>query len=86
MKIGGEYKLTHIGLRHWQKFAREMRIEPDELVESLLSMAKRIPDEVNDARARVRDEGLKEAIIDRLSAQLVTRARECQRILEGVSA
>ncbi len=86
MKIGGEYKLTHIGLRQWQKFAREMRIEPDKLIELLLSMAKKIPDEVNAARVRAREEGLKEAIIEPLATQLVKRARECQRMLESVSA
>jgi serine/threonine-protein kinase HipA len=26
MKVGGEYKLTQIGLREWQKFARETRL------------------------------------------------------------
>ncbi len=86
MKIGGEYKLTHIGLHQWQKFARDMRIEPDRLVELLVAMAKQIPDEVNAARARAREDGLKEAIIDGLAAQLVKRARECQWVLESVSA
>lgn len=86
MKIGGEYKLNHIALRQWQKFAREMRIEPNELIELLVAMAKRIPDEVNVARARAREEGLKEAIIDNLATQLVKRAGQCQRTLEAVSA
>ncbi len=81
MKIGGEYKLSQIGLRQWQKFAREMRIEVDELVELLASMAKQLPDEVNAARARAREEGLDDAIIERLAAQLVKRANECRRWL-----
>jgi serine/threonine-protein kinase HipA len=86
MKIGGEYKLSHIGPRQWQKFAREMRMDAEELVEVLVWMAKQLPDEVNAARARAREEGLKEAVIGRLAAQLVKRAGECQRILESVSA
>ncbi len=86
MKIGGEYKLIAIGRAQWQKFAREMRIEPDELLELLMAMAKQIPDEVNAARARAREEGLKAAIIEGLATQLVKRARECQRVLESVSA
>jgi len=86
MKIGGEYKLNHIGLRQWQKFAREIRIEADELIELLVSMAKQIPDEVHTARARAREEGLKEATIERLATQLVERAGECQRMLESASA
>lgn len=83
MKIGGEYKLSHIGLRHWQKFAREMRMEAHKLIALLLSMAKRIPGEVNIARARAREEGLKETVIERLAANLVTRAGECRRVLES---
>jgi serine/threonine-protein kinase HipA len=86
MKIGGEYKLIAICRAQWQKFAREMRIEPDELLELLMGMAKQIPDEVNAARARAREEGLKAAIIEGLATQLVKRARECQRVLESVSA
>ena len=58
MKVGGEYKLSLIGLRQWQKFAREMRIDTDALVERLAAMAERLPDEVNAARAGARSEGL----------------------------
>ena len=47
MKIGGEYKVELIGLRQWQKFAREVRTNVDQLVEVLISMAKRLPDEVS---------------------------------------
>ena len=83
MKIGDEYKISQIGLRQWQKFAREVRVEADELVELLVSMAKQLPDEVNTARARAREEGLDEAIIERLATQLIERAGECERVLAG---
>ena len=83
MKIGGEYKLSLIGLRQWQKFAREVRVEADELVKLLASMAKRLPDEVSTARTRAREEGLDEAIIERLATQLIERAGECGRSLSG---
>ena len=36
MKIGGEYKLTQIGLRQWQKFARKARVNPDGLIENAI--------------------------------------------------
>jgi serine/threonine-protein kinase HipA len=83
MKIGGEYKLKDIGLRQWQKFAREARVEPDELIARLTSMAKQLPDEVNAARKRARDQGLDAPIIERLAAKLVERAGECERRLSG---
>ena len=80
MKIGGEYKLSQIGLRQWQKFAREMRLDADELVERLSSMAKQLPDEANAARRRAGEEGLDDAIIERLATQLIERADECRRV------
>lgn len=83
MKIGGEYKLSLIGLRQWQKFAREVRVEADKLVELLASMAKQLPDEVNAARTRACEEGLNAAIVERLATQLIERAGECGRSLSG---
>jgi serine/threonine-protein kinase HipA len=83
MKIGGEYKLAQIGLRQWQKFAREVRIDADKLVDGLITMAKQLPDEANAARARARDEGLTNVLIDRLAEQLAARAGECRRLLQA---
>jgi serine/threonine-protein kinase HipA len=83
MTIGGEYKLRQIGVRQWQKFAREMRLGVDELIARLGSMAKQLPDEANEARTRAQAEGLDNAIIDRLATQLIERANECQRKLAG---
>ena len=81
MKIGGEYKVSQIGLRQWQKFAREVRADVGQLVEVLISMAKQLPDEVTAARSRAREEGLDNALIERLATQLIDRAQECQRSL-----
>jgi serine/threonine-protein kinase HipA len=83
MKIGGEYKLSHIALRQWQKFARETRVDAGKVAEILTRMAGQLPDEVNAVRRRAREEGLDEAIIERLAAQLVERAVQCRRMLAG---
>jgi serine/threonine-protein kinase HipA len=83
MKIGGEYKVSLIGLRQWQKFAREVRANVDRLVEVLISMAKQLPDEVAAARSHAREEGLDNVLVDRLATQLIDRAHECQRLLGG---
>jgi len=85
MKVGGEYKLGRIGLRHWQKFARETRLNGDELIARLASMAGQLPDEAADARTRAQAEGLDKAIIDRLAKRLIERAAECERVLAGKS-
>jgi serine/threonine-protein kinase HipA len=83
MKIGGEYRVELIGLRQWQKFAREVRTNADQLVEVLISLAKHLPDEVASARTLAREEGLDNALIDHLAKQLIDRAHECQRSLGG---
>lgn len=81
MKIGGEYKLSLIGRHQWEKLAREVRANADELVERLAGMARQLPDEVNAVRARAHEEGLDAPIIDRLAAQLIDRAAECLKSL-----
>jgi serine/threonine-protein kinase HipA len=81
MMIGGEYKISQIGLRQWQKFAREVRVDADELTERLREMAKRLPDEATAARARATEEGLGHALIEHFVKQLIERAGRCQRIL-----
>ncbi|MBV9970660.1 MAG: type II toxin-antitoxin system HipA family toxin, partial [Xanthobacteraceae bacterium] len=83
MKIGGEYKLTQIGSRQWQKFARKARVNADELIDRLTSMAKQIPDEVTSASARAREEGLDATVVERLTKQLIERAGACERALTG---
>jgi serine/threonine-protein kinase HipA len=81
MKVDGEYKLSLIGLRQWQKFAREMRIDTDALVERFAAMAERLPDEVNVARAGARGAGLDAPIIERLAKELIERADACRKSL-----
>jgi serine/threonine-protein kinase HipA len=84
MKVGGEYKLNQIGLRHWLKFAREMRVDADQLIASLMKMAAQISDEVSAVRKRASAEGLKTPVIDRLSEKITARAKECQGLLGKV--
>lgn len=85
MKIGGDYKLSQIGLHQWQKFARETHIDADQLVERLAAMTKRLPDEVNAARAITKQEGLGGPTIERLAKNLISRASECLKALGGGS-
>ncbi|MCP3392387.1 type II toxin-antitoxin system HipA family toxin [Bradyrhizobium sp. CCGB12] len=82
MKVGGEYKLSQIGLRQWQKFAREARVDADELTATLVSMAAQIPDLVTDIRARAQKDGLENAVIGRLAKALSTRAKDSERLLK----
>lgn len=81
MKIGEEYQLLQIGLRQWQKFAREVRLDADEVIERLVGMADRLPDEINSARARAQKEGLNHTIIHKLAECLTKRAAKCRESL-----
>jgi serine/threonine-protein kinase HipA len=82
MKVGGEYKLNQIGLRQWQKFAREVRLDADKVRTGLIHMAEQLPDAVNAVRAQAQKEGLDNAIIGRLADQLIARAKDCVRLLQ----
>ncbi|UFW88471.1 type II toxin-antitoxin system HipA family toxin [Bradyrhizobium barranii] len=83
MKIGGDYKLSQIGLRDWQKFARETRLDPDKVIAGLISMAEQLPDIVAAVREQARKDGLDNAIIGRLAEHLIARAGQCRRLLGG---
>jgi len=81
MKVGDEYKLSQIGLRQWQKFAREARIDADKLIDTLIAMSKQLPDGATAAQSRAREEGLVEVTVERLVTQLIKRAGDCGRLL-----
>lgn len=82
MKVGGEYRLRDIGLREWQKLAREIRFDEDELIAALRMMARQLPDQIRTASAQAHEEGLAKPIIDRLAAALTERALACQKALD----
>ncbi|MGM4954316.1 type II toxin-antitoxin system HipA family toxin [Bradyrhizobium barranii] len=81
MKIGGDYKLSQINLRDWQKFARETRLDPDKVIAGLISMAEQLPDIVATVRKQAQKDGLDNAIIGRLAEHLIARAGQCRRLL-----
>ncbi|WP_377827934.1 type II toxin-antitoxin system HipA family toxin [Bradyrhizobium lupini] len=84
MKIGGDYKLSQISLRDWQRFARETRLDPDKVVAGLISMAEQLPDIVAAVRKQAQKDGLDNAIIGRLADHLIARANQCRRLLGGI--
>lgn len=81
MRIGGEYLLENIVGRHWERLARELRLDFGMLHDRLLTMAKRLPDEANAAHGQAKKDGLDNPIIDHLVEALTNRAAYCVRIL-----
>ncbi len=82
MKIGGEYQLRNIGLRHWQKLATELRLDEEKLIDRIRAMAQAMPDQAAAIQKQIEEEGLSHVTITRLCKRLATRAVACQRILQ----
>jgi len=83
MKIGGEYRLSNIGLRHWQRMATELRLNEEALIDRVRAMAATLPDTVTEVQARTGEEGLSHVTILKLAERLKLRAVSCLRILQS---
>lgn len=82
MKVGGEYRLRDIGLRHWQKLAAELRLDEAKLIDRIRGMAQALPDQVTTIQGEVEGQGLSHVTITRLCKRLKARAAACQRLLK----
>lgn len=82
MKIGGEYRLRNIGLRHWQKLATELRLDDLKLINRIRTMAQALPDLVTTIQEQIEAQGLSHVTVRRLCTRLKTRASACQKILQ----
>jgi serine/threonine-protein kinase HipA len=82
MKIGGEYGLRNIAKRQWKKLAAETHLNSEDLVRTLLTMAKSMPDHVATVQKGSKQGGLTHPIIDRLSERLIAWAKECEDRLQ----
>lgn len=81
MKIGGEYRVRDIGPRQWRTLASDLRLDPDETIERVRGLASLVPERAAIIRDRVKKEGLRHKIIDRLGDALASRAEKCRRTL-----
>lgn len=83
MRIGGEYRVSNIGLRHWHRLAADVRTDPDSLVARITAMAAAFPDLVATIQKEVEDEGLTHRTISVLAQRLKTRVKLCQARLQA---
>jgi serine/threonine-protein kinase HipA len=81
MKLGGEYRLNDIGLRQWQKLAKEVRRDPDSVIARVGALADMVSERVPDVAQQLAGEGLKHSILARLSKGLTERAAHCKKLL-----
>jgi serine/threonine-protein kinase HipA len=77
MKIGGESRLGYVQVRHWERFAAEVGLPPEEVLEICESVAAETPDRFADVVAAARSEGLDHPIIERLIDAIAGHAGAC---------
>ena len=82
MKVGGEYRVANITLRHWRKLAAEIRADEDRLIARIKTMVTELPDTISQVDKQIRKEGLAHDLPSRLVQALVNRARDCQRLMD----
>lgn len=83
MKIGGQYQVARIGRHEWEKFAAEHRLDKDGLNETIVTMAKALPDLAGGLDEEMRRQGISNAITGKLAQSLTVRSQECLAQLEG---
>ncbi|MDE2981298.1 MAG: type II toxin-antitoxin system HipA family toxin [Gemmatimonadota bacterium] len=77
MKIGGESRLGYIQVRHWERFAAEVGLPPDEVLGICESVAIETPDRLADVVAAARSEGLDHPVVERLKEGITKHASAC---------
>jgi len=82
MKIGGEYRLRNITLRHWDRLAADVHTDRDALIDRIGTMAAGFPDLVATIQTQVEAQGLSHPTISSLAQRLKSRAKLCQAHLE----
>ena len=82
MKIGGEYRLADIGLRHWRRFADENRLDFDVVMGRIEAFANQLPDLAATVRDQIAAEGAAHVLNDKLAAIFAERAKWVRAQLE----
>jgi serine/threonine-protein kinase HipA len=83
MKVGGQYLVSLIGRHEWEKFAAEHRLDKDRLLETIVTMAKALPDLAGRLDAEMRQQKISNALTQKLAHSLAVRSRECLAQMEG---
>ncbi|MCA6258840.1 MAG: hypothetical protein IM650_12190, partial [Phenylobacterium sp.] len=81
-KIGGEYRLSEIGIRHWVKFADENGIDFDHVRSRTASMADQLPDLAKTVRDEIAKAGAAHPLLDKLTTVFVDRSAWVKTQLE----
>ena len=77
MRIGSKYRVRDIRREHWESLADEARLPPDEVIDRVRDLARRVPDLAADVRRELEADGLPRDVVTRLSDGVAGHAREC---------
>jgi serine/threonine-protein kinase HipA len=75
MKIGGEYRLSDIGLRHWKRFADENRLDFDAVRTRIEAIAAQLPDLALSVQNQLARKWTSHALTQKLVAVFTDRSK-----------
>ncbi len=81
MKLGGEYRIRDTSVRSWIKLAQEIGSPGEKVVETVRSLANRLPDAIGAVHADMHVAGMTHMMVDRLAERLTMRAARCEAML-----
>jgi serine/threonine-protein kinase HipA len=81
MKMGGEYLVRNIGLRHWQRVAADLHLPSESLIDGIWGIASALPDHAAAVLAQMERDGLSHPTVTKLTQQLQERAPRCVALI-----
>lgn len=77
------YRTQDVRVRHWKRFAADVNLPVEKVIDMGLLMAGRLPEELRRITARARTQGIDHPVMESLVNQLSDRARYCAGVLQG---
>lgn len=77
MRIDREYHLWKIRRRHWEGLAVRSDLDPEPVVERVAQLVAEVPAAVERAAAGIRDEGVRQEIVERVEGEIQQRSARC---------
>lgn len=81
MRVDREYALWKIRRRHWEGLAVRCDLDPGPVVERVAELVAAVPGAVERAAARVRGEGSRQDIVERVEAEVRDHSIRCLEVL-----
>ena len=82
-RIGGKYGLEDVFPRHWARFASELRLPSEQVLDMGKTMAEALPAALAETVDKAHAAGLDHPIMPRMIDVLGARSGQCSRILEA---